>query len=514
MEEIKTYLQTEEFQRHDFLYPLIFQESIYAFAHDHGLRIRRSISPGYDKKSSLLIVKRIITRMYQQNKFIISHNSSNQNPFFLFNTNLYSRIISEGFAFIVEIPFYLRVISCIEGTKIIQSQNLRSIHSIFPFVEDNLSHLNFVLDAEIPYPVHAEILVQALRYWLKDASSLHLLRFFLSESWNGNSLFNAKKLSFSKENQRVFLFLYSSYVYEYESIFVFLRNQSFHLRSTSFEFFLERIYFYRKIELLVKVFGKITDFQENLWLVKEPCIHYIRYQRKYLLSSKGISRFLNKWKCYLVNFWQWYFSLWFSTKKIFFNELANHSIEFLGYFSSVRMNLLLVRSQSLENSFLMNNAIKKCDTLVPIIPLLMALTKAKFCNVLGHPISKSSWADLADSTIIDRFGRICRNLSHYHSGSYKKRSLYRIKYILQLSCARTLARKHKSTVRTFFKRLDSGLLGEFFMSTEAVLFITVPKASLPLQRVYGSRVWFLDIISIDDLFNHKKYDQAQKVMPK
>nr|ATL77010.1 maturase K [Utricularia cornuta] len=493
MEEIKNYLQTEIFQQQDFLYPLIFQESIYAFAHDRGFS--RSIYPGYDKKSSFLIVKRIIIRMYQQNNLILSHNDSNPNLFFLFNTNLYYRIISEGFAFLVEIPFYLRVISCLEGKKRIKSQNLRSIHSIFPFLEDNLSHLNFVLDLRIPYPVHAEILVQALRYWLKDVSSLHLIRLFLSECWN--SLSNANRISFSKKNQRFFLFLYNSHVYEYESFFVFLRDQYFHLRSMSFELFLERIFFYRKMELLVKVFAKVTDFQANLWLEKEPCIHYIRYQRKSILVSKGMSHFLNKWKSYLVNFWQWYFSLWFSERNISINQSVNRSMEFLGYFSSVRINLSLVRSQSLENSFIMNNAIKKFDTLVEIIPLL---AKAQFCNVLGHPISKSAWTDLADSTIIDRFGHICRNFSHYYSGSSKKKSLYRIKYILQFSCARTLARKHKSTVRTFLKRLGLEFLGEFFMSTEEVLFITVPKASSPLRGVYRSRVWYLDIISIDDLF--------------
>nr|ATL77020.1 maturase K [Utricularia biloba]CBL58132.1 maturase K [Utricularia biloba] len=501
MEEIKNYLQTNGFQHQDFLYPLIFQESIYAFAHDRSFD--RSIYPGYDNKSSLLIVKRIVTRMYQQNKFIISHNDSSPNPFFLFNENLYSRIISEVFAFIVEIPFYLRVISDIEGKKIIKSQNLRSIHSIFPFIEDNFSHLHFVLDTEIPFLVHAEILVQALRYGLKDASSLHLLRFFLRECYNGNSLINTKKIDFSKKNQRVLLFLYNYHVYEYESAFVFLCNQSFYLQSISFELFLERIYFYRKMEFLVKVFGKISDFQVNLWLGKEPCIHYVRYQRKYILSSKGMSHFLNKWKCYLVNFWQWYFSLWFSAKKISINQLSNHSGEFWGYFSSVRMNLLLVRSQGLENSFIMNNAIKKCNTLVPIIPLLGTLANAKFCNVLGQPISKSSWTDLADSTIIDRFGRICRNLSHYHSGSSTKKSLYRIKYILLLSCAKTLARKHKSTVRTFLKRLGSGLLGEFFISTGEVLFITAPKTFVPLRAVHKGRVWYLDLISIDDLFNQK-----------
>nr|ATL77009.1 maturase K [Utricularia scandens] len=493
MEEIQNYLQTERFQQQDFLYPLIFQESIYAFAHDRGFS--RSTSPGYDKKSSLLIVKRIITRMYQHKNFFISRNDSNQNPFFLFNPNLYYRVISEGFAFIVEIPFYLRVISCLEGQKRINSKNLRSIHSIFPFVEDNLSHLHFVLDIQVPYPVHAEILVQALRYWLKDAPSLHLIRFFLGESWN--TLVNATKKKISKNNKRFFLFLYNSHVYEYESIFVFLRNQSFHLRSTSFALFLERIFFYRKMEPLVKVFGRFTDFQANLWLAKEPCIHYIRYQRKSILASKGMSHFLTKWKCYLVGFWQWYFSLWFPARNISINQLVNHSMEFWGYFSSVQINLSLVRSQSLENSFLMNNAIKKFDTLVPISPLLGALTKAQFCNVLGHPIGKSSWTDLADSTIIDRFGCLCRNLSHYYSGSSKKKSLYRIKYILQLSCARTLARKHKSTVRTFLKRLGSGFLGEFFMSTEEVLFITIQKASSRFGGVYRSRVWYLDIILMD-----------------
>nr|YP_009316294.1 maturase K [Castilleja paramensis]ANJ04254.1 maturase K [Castilleja paramensis] len=506
MEEIQRYLQLERSQQHDFLYPLIFQEYIYTFAHDRGFgRSILSENPGYDKKSSLLIVKRLITRMYQQNHLILSPNDSNQNSFLGRNKNLYSQIISGGFAFIVEIPFSLRLISCLEGKnkKIIKSQNLRSILSIFPFLEDNFSHLNFVLDILIPHPVHGEILVQTLRYWVKDASSLHLLRFFLNKNWN--SLITPKKASssFLKRNQRLFLFLYNSHVCEYESVFVFLRNQSSHLRSTPFGVFLERIYFYGKIERLVNVFVKVKDFQANLWLVKEPCIHYIRYQRKAILASKGTSLFMNKWKCYLITFWQWHFSLWFYPRRIYINQSSNHSFEFLGYHSSLRMNPSVVRSQILENSFLINNAIKKVDTFIPIIPLIVSLAKAKFCNVLGHPISKPVRADLSDSNIIDRFGCICRNFSHYHSGSSKKKSLYRIKYILRLSCARTLARKHKTTVRTFLKRLGSELLEEFLLSEEDVLFLTFPKASSSLQGVYRHRIWYLDIISINDLADHK-----------
>nr|QWL16303.1 maturase K [Plantago elongata] len=503
MEEIQRDLQLERSRQQDFLYPLIFQDYIYAFAHDRSLS-RSFLSENRDSenKSSLLIVKRLITRMYKQNHFLISTNDLKKNIFWGRNKDLYSQILSEGFAFIMEIPFSLRLISSLEGKrqKIVKSQNLRSIHSIFPFLEDNFSHFDFVLDILIPYPVHVEILVQTLRYWVKDAPSLHFLRFFLNEYW---SLSTPKKAGL-KRNQRFFLFLYNSYVCEYESIFVFLRNQSSHLQSTSFGVLLERIYFYGKIECLGSVLLKVTDCQANLWLGQEPCMHYVRYQRKCILASKGTSLFMNKWKCYLVTFWQWHFSLWFHPRRISINPLYNHLLEFAGYLSSARMNPAMVRSQILENSFLINNAIKKVDTLIPIMPLITSLAKAQFCNLLGHPTSKPVWADLSDSNIRNRFGHICRNISHYYSGSSKKKSLYRIKYILRLSCARTLARKHKSTVRTFLKTSGSEFWEEFLMSEEDVLCWTFPKASSALWGIYESRIWHLDIICINEMIWQKK----------
>nr|CBV65824.1 maturase K [Mammillaria standleyi] len=174
----------------------------------------------------------------------------------------------------------------------------------------------------------------------------------------------------------------------------------------------------------------------------------------------------------------------------------------MGFFSSVRLNSSVIRSQMVANSFLIDNRIKKFDTIVRIIPLVGSLAKAKFCNVLGHPISKSVWTDLLDSDIIDRFGRICRNLSHYYGGSSRKKSLYRIKYILLLSCARTLARKHKSTVRAFLKRLGSAFLEEFFTTEEEkVLSLILPRDSSISGGLYRGPFWYLDIICIHDLAN-------------
>nr|YP_009434936.1 maturase K [Lobelia holstii]ATG24938.1 maturase K [Lobelia holstii] len=510
MEEFQSSLELHRFQQHDFLYPLIFQEYIYALAHDHGLnRVILLKNASYNKKFSLVIVKRLITRMYDQNYLILSLNDFKQNPLWGRKKIFYFQMISEGFSVIMEIPFSLRLLSSLEkfqkkGKGIVKSDNLRSIHSIFSFLEDKISHLNYVLDILIPYPTHLEILVQALRYWLKDASSLHLLRFFLHEFHNWNRLITSKKgsPSFSERNQRLFFILYNSHVCDYESIFVFLRNQSSHLRSTSSRALRERIYFYGKIEHLVETLARA--FQANRWVFKDSFIHYVRYQGKAILASKGTSLFMSKWKYYLVNLWQSYFYLWAQSRRIQINLLSNYSLDFLGYFSSVRRKTSTVRNQTLENSFLIDNSIKKFDTIVPIIPLIESLAKGKFCNILGHPISKAVWIDLSDSDIISRFGRLSRNLSHYHSGSSNKKSLARLKYILQLSCARTLARKHKSTVRAFLKRFGSELFEEFFTAEEQVLSLTFPRASSISQRVYRKRkrLWYFDIICINDLANH------------
>nr|QJS38241.1 maturase K [Tragia finalis] len=505
MEEYQRYLQLDRSRKNNFLYPFLFREYIYTFAHDHRSTLLENL--GYDKKSSLLIVKRLITQMYQQNHLIFSANDSNQNPFFRYNKNLYYQMISEGFAVLMEIPFSLRLVSSLERSEIVKSHKLRSIHSIFSFLEDKFPHLNYVSNLLIPYPIHLEKLVQILRYWVKDPSSLYLLQLFLHEYWNLNSFFIPKKSIsiFRKSNPRFFLFLYNSHVYEYESILFFLRNQSFHLRATFSGVLLERIYFYGKIEHFAEVFA--NDFGAILWLFKDPFMHYVRYQGKSILASKDRPLLMKKWKYYLVNLCQCHFYVWFQPEKIYINSLSKHSLNFLGYLSNVQFNPSLVRSQMLENSFIIDkdNTMKKLDTIVPIIPLIGSLAKTKFCNAVGHPISKPNRADLADSDIIDRFVRIYRNLSHYYSGSSKKKNLYRIKYILRLSCVKTLARKHKSTVRAFLKRLGLELLEEFFTETEEeqILSLIFPRVSSILRRLYRGRFWYLDIISINDLANHE-----------
>ena len=126
MEELQGYLEKDRSRQQHFLYPLLFQEYIYALAHDRGLNGSIFYEPveffGSDNKSSLALVKRLITRIYQQNYFISSVNHSNQSGFvghnLLFYSHFYSQMVLESFAIIVEIPFSLRLVSYFEEKEI------------------------------------------------------------------------------------------------------------------------------------------------------------------------------------------------------------------------------------------------------------------------------------------------------------------------------------------------------------------------------------------------------------
>nr|ABB83557.1 maturase K [Centrolepis monogyna] len=496
-----------------FLYPLFFQEYIYTFSYDRGLNgsvFYENVEIfDYENKLSLVLIKRLITHMYQQNYLINSFNHSKKKKFCRHNNYFYnyfcyrffSEMISESFTVIVEIPFSLQLVYSSKEKEIAKFHNLRSIHSTFSFLEDKLSHLNCKSDILIPYPMHLGILIQILQSRIQDVPSLHLLRLFFHEKANRNSLLTSKKIfyAFSKENKRLFQLLYNFYVSEFEFFFFFLCKQSSFLRLTSSGTFLERAHFFSKIQCFEV--GYRTFFQKTLWAFTDPFIHYVRYQAQAILASKGSFFWMKKSNSYLILFWQNSLHFWSQPRRIHIKQLASNFFDFLGYFSNILINPLLVRNLMLENSYLISFPIKNLENKVPFIPLIGSLFKARFCTISGHPISKPSWTDLSDYDIIDQFGRIYRNVFHYHSGSLKKQNLYRIKYILRFSCARTLARKHKSTVRAFLQKLELGpvLFEEFWIEEEQIPSFIFQKSSCHELGIKG--IWYFDIIRINDLAN-------------
>nr|ADF57440.1 maturase K [Dioon rzedowskii]WJR82869.1 maturase K [Dioon spinulosum] len=493
-----------------FLYPLLFQEDLYAIAYDHYFNRSSSFEPMENSSSndrfSFLTVKRLISRIRQQNGSIVPFVNCDQTKLVGHNRSFYSELVLGGLTAVPEVPFSIRSKHSLERMN--EWTSFRSIHSIFPLMEDKIPHSNFILDIRIPHLTHPEILVRTFRRWIQDAPSLHSLRSVLHEHRNLIISSNLDQLILiaSKENTRLSLFLWNYYAYECESLLVPLWKRFSYSRSLPYESFIERTPFYRKIEHIVIFYHKYL--KKSLWFLKDPSIHYVKHRERSIIALRGTYLLAKKWRYHITKFWQCHFHLWPQPYRIYIDELSNNCFYFLGYLLSVKMKTSVVRIKMLDDSFITDLITKEFDPIAPTTLLIGSLAKEKFCDISGHPISRLAWTGLTDDDILDRFDRIWRNIFHYHSGSSKKDGLYRMKYILRLPCAKTLACKHKSAIRVVRERFGSELFTKSSPKERESIFLSFSKT-----RSQRERIWHSDIIQINPLINSCRKKHNLQIEP-
>nr|AAF69190.1 maturase [Cathaya argyrophylla]ULF03461.1 maturase K [Cathaya argyrophylla]ULF47395.1 maturase K [Cathaya argyrophylla]ULF47465.1 maturase K [Cathaya argyrophylla]ULF47488.1 maturase K [Cathaya argyrophylla] len=507
MDEFHRYGKEDSSWQQCFLYPLFFQEDLYAISHDHYLDGLSSPEPrehfSSNDQFSFLTIKRLIGQIRQQNHSIFLFVNCDSNPLVDRNKSSYSESVLEGLTLVLEVPFSIRPKYSVEGMN--EWKSFRSIHSIFPFLEEKFPHSNYISDTRIPYSIHPEILVRTFRRWILDASSLHLLRSVLYEYRNNN--LQRSIIVVPRVNTRFFLFLWNHYVYECESILVPLLKRSSHSRSLSHGSFPQRTLFNRKIKNIF-LFSRRNSLK-SIWSLKDPNIHYVRYGERFIIAIKGTHLLVKKWRYHLSIFLQCYFHLWSEPYRVCSHQLSKNCSSSLGYFLKVQIKPLLVRTKMLDELFIADLITDEFDPIVPIVPIIGLLAREKFCDISGRPISKLSWTSLTDDDILDRFDRIWINIFHYYSGSFGRDGLYRIKYILSLSCAKTLACKHKSTIRVVRKELGPELFKKSCSKEREFDYpLFSSKAAARLQR---ERIWHSDIPQINPLANSWQKIQDLKI---
>nr|YP_009701094.1 maturase K [Parasitaxus usta]YP_009701100.1 maturase K [Parasitaxus usta]QEQ14299.1 maturase K [Parasitaxus usta]QEQ14306.1 maturase K [Parasitaxus usta] len=482
-----------------YLYPLFFQQDLYAIAHDHHLDRSSSSEPPEIRISddfSFLTVKRLINRIRQSKNSTGLFRNFRPNQRKDRNRNSFFELILEGLTVVLEVSFSMRAkysLECTNGWK-----SFRSIHCLFPFIEEKFPHSNSISDIRLPYVIHPEILVRIFRRSIRDAPSLHLFRCILYE-WEWQNRFSLKNsqeaiLANPRENTRFSLFLWNSYVCACESIFVPLLKRSSHSRLLSYGSLPERTHFDRKIKHIFLFPFRIST--KRIRLLKDPFFHYVRYRERFLLVMKGSDLEVRKWRYNLFLFWQRYFHLWFQPYRVLIIELPKNCFSFLGYSLSFKMTHLVVRTKTLHNSFITDLITNEIDPIAPIRSIIAFLAKERFCDISGRPISKFAWTSLTDDDILDRIDRIWKNFFHYYGGSFNQAGLYCIKYILLLSCAKTLACKHKSTIRVVREESGSELFTKSFSKEREFVYPVLSNT-----RSRRERFWYLDIIQINPLAN-------------
>jgi hypothetical protein len=67
------------------------------------------------------------------------------------------------------------------------------------------------------------------------------------------------------------------------------------------------------------------------------------------------------------------------------------------------MKPLLVKNKMLDELFITDIITDEFDPIVPIVPIIGLLSREKFYDISGRPISKLSWTSLIDDDILDQF---------------------------------------------------------------------------------------------------------------
>ena len=155
--------------------------------------------------------------------------------------------------------------------------------------------------------------------------------------------------------------------------------------------------------------------------------------------------------------------------KVFFNETLNQKLHpkktkltnlrkgkayFLGYEIFLPANNPVTSSVfSGTNTRRRGNPKLRFD--IPVNDLISKMVSRGYISRLKkrvRPISKSSYASLEDHVIVNHFRSVCLGILNFYSDCNQSKRLQYIHYLLHMSCAMTLAHRHRTSSKKIFTK--------------------------------------------------------------
>ena len=476
--KVSTIKELEKIERNkiwkqSFLYPILFQEDFYGIAYNRfidnaGYRKQKNIYV-FNKEFNFLPVKRLIRGSRKSNYSWIGSKK------FVKKLQIIQEILITVFNFQVGSESFRQKLNELDGNQ--------SIHSIFSFMEEKIDKSTFCLDITIPYYLHPESFIRIFRQHISDISFIHFSR--LSPHCNENIVISPPPVYSRKAQFYTSLWNFQLHKFEYSVANIWKKFYNF--ESALSWFSTDKINSVQKIRKI----SKQLDFVfENNIVAKSCSINYTRYQNSLVLGTdEDNNSFIKNWNFFFILFWEKYFHLWFEPYRIDIKDLSKNHLCFLGYLFFIGRKYSLMRIQLVDYLIDTNLITKEFCSIIPIVSLIRLLSKEKFCDTTGRPVCRVSWTTLTDHEIFKRFDQIIKNIFYHYSGCVKRKGLYQVQYILRFSCAKTLACKHKSTIRTVWKKYGSNFVANS-------ICLKRPSQSHS-WHVYERKIWYLNITQIN-----------------
>lgn len=182
-------------------------------------------------------------------------------------------------------------------------------------------------------------------------------------------------------------------------------------------------------------------------------ITYVRYADDWIIGTIGDKTFTNKILELVKNFLKELLSLDLSEEKTKVTLLSSGNINFLGY---------KIKSGG-KSEFSTTKTGQKRRTvgwqprlMAPTEELVKTLALNNFCTTDGRGVRKKGWINYPDDIIVGRFNSIIRGYRNYYSPADNYgTTMNRLEFILKLSCAHTLASKHRTRISVQLTRLKT-----------------------------------------------------------
>lgn len=372
-----------------------------------------------------------------------------------------------------------------------------TLHRIFLFLEHNSQLNNSIIKGKIDSYIHPELIIRILRKYLKDTCMLNVLRniFVSTIFFYKENILSIFYLDLFKKNIFNILGIEIDH-YSIKKILIVEQtlNQEYLLQNNRINFIKWKIIEFKSNIYNIYNFNHIKQLfinKKNKYIVGLYTVHYLRNQLSFILLIDGyydlkilLYRNLNRFLKRRMNI-----------KLLYSQNSLTNSFQYSNFLIQIKIreiNLNIV-------GYILNHAIymkrQYSSISIDIYTIIEYLYSSRICAHNGYPIIKLSWTSLNDSRIITNFQRIYENVLFLFSGIMNHKLISYCYHIINDSCLKTLAGKHKTNIQSILLELNYNYNINLQLYKGSIKF----RRNLlkPLNNIIRIRAWHIDIINED-----------------
>ena len=221
-------------------------------------------------------------------------------------------------------------------------------------------------------------------------------------------------------------------------------------------------------------------------------LRYCRYADDFALGFVGSKEEAEEIKRQLATFLQEELNLSLSEEKTLITHARTDAAKFLGYEVTILQNdrkQTRVQRSDTKRSFDQRSINAHIGLR---IPYMVISNKCARYMKRGKPVHRPELENESDFTIIETYQLEYRGLVEYYRLAHNLHTLGRLKWVMQQSLAKTLAHKHKTSVRKIYKKYQTKI--EIEGKQYKVFQVIVPReGKKPLVATWGGIALTWDI---------------------